>query len=339
MTLGTTVNKPNCLIVGAGICGLIVATILQGQGWPVTVLDKGRGLGGRLATRRLRHADQVGCFDYGAQYFTVSQPAFQAWVDQWQAAGVVTPWGQNFAKVDGTIRQTDKVAYRGLSSNRGLAQYLAQNLTVFHPVRVERLCWQKGQWWLEGDNAQDWQADIVVLTPPLPQSLDLLAQSQIALPTDVDQALAAVSYTPCLALLALLEKPSRIPAPGGLWGTGEPLVWLACNENKGISPQGHAVTLHAGPQFSQAYFSASEAEITAFLLAAAAPWLGSPPLTTHLHRWRYSLVTNPYPDSYLSLDQPGPLYLGGDAFGAGKIEGAVLSGHAMAEQILSHHVP
>ena len=337
MALEIGAHQPHCLIVGAGICGLVTATILQNQGWLVTVLDKGRGLGGRLATRRLRHAEQVGCFDYGAQYFTVGEPAFQVWVEQWLAAGIITPWGQHFARVDGTIRQSDNVAYRGCPSNRSLAQYLAQSLTVIHPVRVEQLCWQNGQWCLEGDNAQAWQADIVVLTPPLPQSLDLLAQSQITLPTDVAQALATVSYTPCLALLALLEKPSQIPAPGGLWGTGEPLAWLACNENKGTSPQGHAVTLQAGPRFSQAYFSAPEAEITACLLAAAAPWLGSPPLTTHLHRWRFSLVTNPSPDSSLYLDQPGPLDRGGDAFGPGKIEGAFLSGQTIAEQILAHH--
>lgn len=339
MTLATAVNKPSSLIVGAGICGLIVAKILQDRGWPLTVLDKGRGLGGRLASRRLNDHDQVGSFDYGAQYLTVSQPAFQIWVDQWLAAGVLTPWGQHFARVDGTIRPSNKVAYRGYPNNRGLAQYLAKNLSVIHPVRVKGLRWQQGQWQLTGDNAQVWQADIVVLTPPLPQTLALLAQSQIVLPTTADQGLTTVTYTPCLALLALLEKPSQIPAPGGLWGIGEPLSWLACNQGKGISPQGHAVTLHASAQFSQEYFSATESEITEALLAAAVPWLGSTALTTYLHRWRYSLPLTTYPDSLFYLDQPGPLYLGGDAFGLGKIEGAVLSGQAIAEQILARHVP
>jgi renalase len=59
-------DKPqttDVLIVGAGIAGLAAATDLHAAGRTVLVVDKGRGVGGRLASRRIGAAT----FDHGAQ--------------------------------------------------------------------------------------------------------------------------------------------------------------------------------------------------------------------------------------------------------------------------------
>lgn len=55
------------VIVGAGLSGLVAARSLAASGHDVSVLDKGRGVGGRLATRRIGDA----VLDHGAQFFTV----------------------------------------------------------------------------------------------------------------------------------------------------------------------------------------------------------------------------------------------------------------------------
>ena len=47
MTRGHTVG-----VIGAGMAGLACARELAAKGFEVTVFDKGRGLGGRTATRR-----------------------------------------------------------------------------------------------------------------------------------------------------------------------------------------------------------------------------------------------------------------------------------------------
>ena len=70
MTEGT----PSCVVVGAGISGLLAAQELTAAGWRVVVLDKGRGVGGRMATRRVGD----GTFDHGAQFFTVRGERFLA---------------------------------------------------------------------------------------------------------------------------------------------------------------------------------------------------------------------------------------------------------------------
>jgi hypothetical protein len=327
-------NSGSCLIIGGGIAGLMAATVLKRHGIDVIVLDKGRGIGGRLATRRLTYSEDVeGVFDYGAQYFTVSDREFQVWVDQWLAEGVITEWSQGFFQESGSFKATNKPCYRGTKNNRSLAQYLAQSLTVHTNTLVTQLSWQGNQWQVQTQTGEIFQGDRLILTPPVPQSLTLLDNSGIGLTPDIRQKLEKVAYYPCITMLALLEKSSQIPAPGGLWGSGHPLGWIACNYQKGISVRGYAVTLQAGPEFSQHYWDKENEEIAQELLKVADSWLDSKVLDYQIHRWRYSQVSVSYGEPCLKITEPGPLVFAGDGFLAPKIEGAVLSGLAAARSL------
>ncbi|WP_019505353.1 NAD(P)/FAD-dependent oxidoreductase [Pleurocapsa sp. PCC 7319] len=320
-----------CIIIGGGISGLIIATLLQRRGMKVTVLDKGRGIGGRLATRRINYSEDIeGVFDYGAQYFSVKQPEFQVWVDDWLKQGVIREWCRGFGKVDGKSR------YCGVKGTRSIAKYLAQDLEVHTSTRVVKLNYET-QWLIETEENQQFRGDILVMTPPVPQSLDLLDNSQIDLATSIRTSLEQISYHRCIAVLALLEKPSSIPTPGGLALEDESLVWLASNSQKGISPNGYAITLHAYPHFSDTYWNYSDTEIAQKLLGAASSWINSPVIKYQVHRWRYSLPKTFYSKPYLALPEL-PLVMAGDAFVSPKIEGAVLSGIAAARYILQESI-
>ena len=69
----------NVVVIGAGLSGLMAAKSLQVQGHKVLVVDKGRSVGGRLATRRIGTAT----LDHGAQFFTVRSEEFAKHVDAW----------------------------------------------------------------------------------------------------------------------------------------------------------------------------------------------------------------------------------------------------------------
>lgn len=102
-------EAPVCLIIGGGITGLIAAVTLQQQGIQPLILDKGYGLGGRLASRRLQApSGSEGQFDYGAQQFTVGTPSFQTWVDDWLRQGIVKVWSTGFANIMGGVRSSDR---------------------------------------------------------------------------------------------------------------------------------------------------------------------------------------------------------------------------------------
>ena len=75
-------------IIGAGIAGLSAAQTLRGARCKVSVFDKSRGSGGRLASKR----SAFGNLDLGAQYFTARERNFSAQVEHWHQQGLIDTW-------------------------------------------------------------------------------------------------------------------------------------------------------------------------------------------------------------------------------------------------------
>jgi predicted NAD/FAD-dependent oxidoreductase len=125
-------------VVGAGLAGLAAAAHLEGGGRRVVVVDKGRSVGGRLATRRVGGA----VLDHGAQFFTVRSDAFRTEVDRWLVAGVVHEWCRGFDEVgDGHPR------YAAIGGLNRVAKHLAAPLTdVRTGVQVTGVAPDDGSW-------------------------------------------------------------------------------------------------------------------------------------------------------------------------------------------------
>jgi predicted NAD/FAD-dependent oxidoreductase len=317
--------ETDVVIVGAGICGLLAAKTLSARGHRVIVFDKGRGAGGRLATRRIDEA----VFDHGAQYFTARNPSFRALVGEWLEEKIVRPWSTGFALSDGKRKEDGELRYCGVTGMTAIGKHLAQGQDVRLEAKILNIAVSGGGWTVTVENFGLVTGRALLLTPPVPQSLELLTSGNVTLPEQMKKELEQVEYAPCLALLVQLSGPSLIPDPGGLWFPGEPIYWIADNLRKGISSAlGAALTIHAGPDFSRQHWDAPEAEVAERLIRAAAPWIGSVPLRTQLKRWRYSNPTRWHSDRFLFLEKPASLVLAGDGFGGPRIEGAALSGLA-----------
>lgn len=332
-----TAGANTCIVVGAGISGLLAAHELQSEGWRVTVLDKGRGVGGRMGTRRLGE----GNFDHGAQFFTVRGDRFASLVKGWLAAGAAKEWARGFAEAAGERAEDGHPRYRGSEGMTSIPKHLARGLDVQTGERVVRVEPGGGGWEVACESGLRVAGAALLLTAPVPQSLCLVESGGYALPDSARRRLREISYDPCLALMALLDGPTGVPEPGGMQIKGEPLDWIGDNRRKGIS-QAPAVTIHAGPRWSRFHFEDDEAEITRSLLALAGDQLGtdleSITTDTSLARWRYSWVTETHPESCLITSASPPLLFCGDAFGQAKVEGAALSGLAAADVLLGRDV-
>ena len=326
-------NRRSCIIVGAGISGLLAASGLQADGWNVTVLDKGRVVGGRMATRRVGG----GNFDHGAQFFTVRSERFAGMVEDWLAAGVAAEWTRGFADAEGQPNEDGHPRYRGSEGMISIPWYISRGLDVRAGERVVTVDAGGGVWEVVCESGLRVTGDALVLAVPVPQALDLTSSGNYALPDEATRQLEAVSYDPCLALMALLDGPSGVPEPGGMQIKGEPLDWIGDNQRKGIS-EVPAITIHAGPEWSRSHFEDNEAEITRDLISLAGHQLGtdltSSVVETSLSRWPYSWVTNSHPEPCLVASENPPLVFCGDAFGQPKVEGAAFSGLAAADYLL-----
>lgn len=303
---------------------MIAAAELQRAGRRVLVLDKGRSAGGRLASRRIEGAS----FDHGAQFVTTRDPRFASVLEQGRQSGAVEEWCHGFAgNVDGHVR------WRGKPSMTAIAKHLAVGLNLQLEVAVIALRHDEQQWRAETTTGRTFTAKAVLLTPPVPQSLALLAAGSIELPPDLRARLSAIEYERCLAVRAVLDKPSRIPPPGGLAPNAGPIAWIADNQQKGISAE-PAVTIHATHAFSMEHWEQDRQESGRALLNAAKEWLGIGIKTFQVHGWRYSKPMQVDESPCAVLSQSPPLVLTGDAFAGPRVEGAALSGWAAAKAIL-----
>ena len=304
------------VVIGAGLSGLVAARSLAADGHEVTVLDKGRGVGGRLATRRIGDA----VLDHGAQFFTVRTDTFAAHVSEWAGAGVAHEWCRGFNESDGHPRY---VGSRGMT---GIAKHLASGLDVRTGVLVESVRTVDHGVTITVADGGPIGADRVIITAPLPQTAALLAGTGIELPP----VFGAPTYVQTLGLLVALDSTDHaVPAPGGLQNPGDDMQFIGDNMAKGISPV-PALTFHFAPGLSASVFEDDTESLGTILMERARPWVGRAGVTAfEVKKWRYATPLATHPDPcWTSPD--GLVTLAGDAFAGPRVEAAALSGLAAA---------
>lgn len=312
--------------MGAGLSGLIASQVLQAGGHEVTVLDKGRSVGGRLATRRIDDAT----LDHGAQFFTVRGDDFRSVVETAVADEVVYAWCHGFGpEPDGYPR------YATRGGMNAFAKYLATGIETELSCHVDRLSVVDGRWHIE-TSTEAFESDALLLTAPVPQSLALLDRSEITLDSTVGTQLADVDYFATLGLLVRTAESVAIGKVGGLQLDSGPFTFIANNQTKGISAS-PSLTFHAEHDYSARRYDDDPAEVLGELLELAAPWLGDATLIeSQLKKWRYAGPKKPLAAATVRCAVDGaPLLFAGDAFAGPKVEGAFNSGLAAARSLLS----
>lgn len=313
------------VIVGAGMCGLTAASALERSGHDVTLLDKGRRHGGRLATRTVDEA----VFDTGTLSFR--RPDESSDLDgaagHWIERGLVT--------VDGEL-------LRGRPTMRSLPAALSGPLGVRLSVQVSSVVALDGGWHVTADDDRAWDADVVIMTAPAPQTRALLASDDA---NSVDgeslEALARIEYAPCLSVLAVPRDGASLDLVEGTLRADGVVAVVRDNLALGVSPS-PALTLQADVAFSREHFDNDRAESGRILADRAELLLGVPLDVVHVHGWRYAQVCRPHPEACLvDISAGAPLIVAGDAFGAGTrdavgfvpdgVARAMRSGRAAAE--------
>jgi hypothetical protein len=344
-------NVQDVVVIGAGLAGLCAAREMVAAGLKVLVLDKARGLGGRMATRRVGAA----VCDHGAQFFTVRGDDFRAVVTAAQRDAAVAPWCEGFAQMaaDGTLMAAGDghARWRGCRGMTDLPKWLAGRLAaadaagrceVRTQATVKAVQTGAGGVRIEVEDGSGARSAIdargAILTAPVPQAIDLIAAGGMleeggGVDAAVRASLASVAYDPCFSLMLALDRPSRVPPPGGIqFAAGsEPIAWLADNFQKGVSPV-PALTVHATGAFSREHFDTPPEAVAGMLLDAVRPWIDGDPATVvverSLHRWKFALPTTLIPEPLVVVSATPPVACCGDAFAGPRVEGAAASGLA-----------
>ncbi|PRY21653.1 NAD(P)/FAD-dependent oxidoreductase [Pseudosporangium ferrugineum] len=293
----------NVVVIGAGIAGLACARALTDGGARVRVLERGRVVGGRLASRRYdgRYAD------IGAAYLVADDPGFAALAARWQDRGLARPWTDTFAVYPGSPAR-GPVRWAAPGGLRSLAEDLAEGLdvTLEHEVRT-----------LPRD------ADAVVLAMPGPQAL------RLGPPAGVADAARGQRWQPVLT--AVLTYPERVWGDfHGAFVNDHPVLATVCDDGDRRGDGAPVLVAHSTPGLAADHLAAPDAA-GPVLAGAVAEVLGIRARPgVRVHRWTYAQPapgTGPYATD-------GRVWLAGDAFGRPRVQTAWLSGRAAATAVL-----
>ncbi|MFM8591260.1 MAG: NAD(P)/FAD-dependent oxidoreductase [Limnohabitans sp.] len=344
-------TTPHTAIIGVGMAGIACARTLRQAGHHVSLIEKSRGTGGRMATR----PSPFGTFDHGTQYFTVRDPRFE-WA-LGTVPGLCRPWSANAVRVLDAVGRVIEAGLPGGERHwvatpamnalvRAWAEPLQEDGNILLETRVTRIApdplYKKG-WQVHTEGADGSQHvypgfDQVILAIPPAQARTLLESSGLG---ELAMPLQRVQVDPCWTLMAAWPQavqPDLITI-GPQWNaarsTHHRIAWMARESSKPGRESIERWTVQASASWSAEHLQDSAERVSAKMLKAFGEITGIRATPAHLeaHRWLYAKTARPLGQSHLWFKSEG-LGLCGDWCLGHRVEDAFVSGLELALAVL-----
>lgn len=330
------IKKYDVLIIGAGISGITAGKYLLKNGAHIKILDKGKAIGGRLATRRIEFDNKQLQIDYGCKFFEAHSFEFSQELVELIKNDRIRRW--NIENQNSFLDELGKnIKFIGRQSMRQIAIDLAEGLDIENSVKVKIIEHKNGEWIITDDNNKSLKAEALILTMPVPQSLELIRNSKLKIAEDIISNLQKVEYARSIAGILILDKISNIKNEGGFKFHDGPISFITDNNLKGINKSLTALTVEMSNDFSIENWDKSDEEITELIIESSSEYFNSKVLKSQIHKWKYSTPLKSYPKKFEVVDSPGTLYFAGDAFLGSTVESAYLSGLYSAKSLYQRY--
>ena len=301
------------LIAGAGVTGISCAIALRERGVPFRIVNKGRRVGGRMASRTVRDSGTPfdgRVFDTGASYFTVSESEFASVVAKLETAGVVQPWTDtfHFADAEGIAGvKTGPMRYRAEGGIRSVVEYLARDLVIE-----------------EGEITELPTSERLALCMPTPQAARVFPPAS---------DLSSAAWEPVISVSMLFDHAHWSDFDGIFVNQDAQITWIA-NDGARRGDQAPALVVHMSPVLSAGHLG-DPSEVIPIATARVQKILGfgEEPTWSHAHRWTFAKpiegTTSSTPGFVL-----GEVSLASDEFSARpRVEAGWLSGRDLGRAL------
>lgn len=325
--------KFDVAVIGCGMAGIAAAKVLVAENLTCVVLEKSRGVGGRVATRRF---DGIPV-DHGAQFFTARTEVFLSKIGEWKDSGVCREWTSGFPVWQGGGLRYFPDGHPRYCCPLGmtaLAKYEARDLEVMREQKVVSVEESGGSFLLRTEAGLEVESRAVLSTAPAPQTRALLGKWIEEQPL---KSLETLVYSPCIT--AIFRVSAFVPDWVAVTVEGEDVQWIAADGSKRDYAGCHGpMVVQGSVAFSREHLEDDPLESSALLLQSAIKitqggMAGAELL--HAHRWRYAMVEDPLPGVFLELSRSRPLFFAGDAFLQANLESAWFSGQSAGKALAS----
>ncbi len=278
-------------IIGAGISGLTAGRLLSKAGHEVTILEKSRGYGGRMATRYAGKENQSK-LDHGLPWFTAGSPEFQSFTAELLEKKIIQVWGERFPFFNGERIQSENPImpgipiYTSINGMNSIGKYLARWVDVKTDSRVGGLTHfganrrKKRSWMINMSASDTFEADAVIIATPSRQAYGLLNTTideteTLRIVREIDE----VNYAPSFSLLLGYGDQPK-PEWQGIMCQNSSIQFISNEGLKRKDTQENSLVVHTSPSFTRNFKQVEpeviRGEILGELVRIAGGWTANP---------------------------------------------------------------
>jgi renalase len=304
------------IVIGAGISGLSIARKIKDQSLgSIRVIEKSRGVGGRIATRRALETR----FDHGAQFYKVKNEIYD-FHQTWKRDGISHEW---FTSIKG-IHYCSELGMTALTKN------IASDIDISLSTEIKTIQHENNLWKLISTKDEVSLCHSLIISSPLPQTAKLLEElsTHPLLNQEIYKEIKDISYTKALIGLVTLDGDLEIGTNGYIEFQSGVFFSISDQKAKGVSNIS-AITITMSPTFSEDEFEHPDENILKKILNAFTESYPTAKIKdAELKKWRYCQPKTQ--TNSLFLEVAPKLFLIGDAFGGSSILGGIRSATALS---------
>ena len=299
------------IIVGAGLSGTFMSSLLREKKKNVLVLEKSSGIGGRLSTKPI--GSQI--VDYGCQYIKPKTAISVHLASKLENLGLLS---------EITLDANKRVFIAPFGMNK-IPQYFSRNTKVLSNTLVNSISYKKTGWEVFTD-VGSFSSLSVVLTMPIAQVETLLRNSAVE-----NFILPKVDYLDFHTCTFTSDKHSMVD----VFSKNESFPWICNNSKKGLRNTVDAFTANVNKDITQSLKNLSPEQKLKIVKGLLNNSGFENIKGLNVHYWRYAFADKQDNPDYF-FDKSTGLGVCGDSFSVGKVDGAVKSAELLCIQLLNY---
>ena len=324
----------NVAVIGAGITGITLANLLQKK-VNLTVFEKSKGVGGRMATRRAEPYQ----FNHGAQYFKIENKEFIDFLQPLIQNKIIKHYEANHIEIlnKKVIKRTktyNKIYYTAQSKMNSVVKYLINNNFFIKLLcKIEKTIKENDKWFIiDSDKISYGPYDWLFITIPPNQVLEILCNNFKYL-----DIIKKIKMRSCYSLMLGFDKIKELNFDTALF-LDEDVQWLSIRKKILENKKYYNLLINSSYNFAEKNINGSKDKISNYLIKQVSGILNCE-LNNYehkaLHFWKYAMSeTNNNLGSL--LDEELKAIVCGDWCMNGKVEGGFLSAKDAANKLFKY---
>ena len=322
--MNSKIQNKKIAIIGAGMSGITVAKELAKSN-EVVVFDKSRGIGGRMATRRVDSYH----FDHGVQFFTAKSEEFKELCQKAKSDGIIEEWNCNFAEIiENKINKkwqfgNDKAHFIAKPQMNSLCKYMGKDLNVLLSKKISSVNFDNSKWTLktlENEIFEDF--DYLILAIPSHQAVNLIPAN-----FKYFDIVANIKMSGCFTLMLGFYEDINLEFGAALVKESN-ISWISLNSSKPGRKNGYSLVVNSSNRWADENIE-EELEIIKEKMITSLKEIINFDFNNidyqNIHRWSYANAALRKGDKSL-FDKSLNLGICGDYLISGRVENAFLSG-------------